>query len=56
MRDRKTRRLQAIARLGPGASLGDATREINDIACEVSRPYGESPVTGAARAGLATLS
>jgi predicted permease len=48
MRDRTARRLQAIARLRPGARLTDATRELNDVAREVSRSYGESPITGAA--------
>jgi predicted permease len=47
MRDRKERRLQAIARLSSGVTLLQANQELNRVAREVSRTGGESPVTGA---------
>lgn len=47
MRDRGTRRLQAIARLHPGVSLVQARLELHAAALDVSRAYGESPPTGA---------
>ena len=47
MRDRKARRLQAVARLAPSVSLEQAQRALNAAGVEVSRSYGESPPTGA---------
>jgi predicted permease len=47
MRDPGARRLQAVARLRPGVSLGRANADLLNVAREVSRSYGESPVTGA---------
>jgi predicted permease len=47
MRDRTARRMQAVARLRPGATLLEANQELNGIARDVSRSFGESPLTGA---------
>ena len=46
-RDRSVRRLQAVARLAPGVSLQQAQRTLNAAGVEVSRSFGESPLTGA---------
>ena len=48
VRDRAARRMQAVARLRPGVTLGQASQELSTIAQEVSRSFGESPRTGAA--------
>jgi predicted permease len=47
MRDRTARRVQGIARLRSGVSLSSAQRELNQVAQDVSRSLGESPLTGA---------
>jgi putative ABC transport system permease protein len=48
MRDRTARRVQAVARLRHGATLPEVNRELNAVARDVSRSFGDSPVTGAA--------
>jgi predicted permease len=48
MRERTLRRVQAVARLRPGATLREANRELNAVARDVSRSFGDAPVSGAA--------